>query len=530
MSPSTANLDYQGNTRRTVGMDLQRSEFEDFMNAYRPNLDMSRREQKSGTSSASSEDPKVDLGRSIKRLIKKTQTSSPSLHQKNRREGIQRTSETHERERSATNELKPPPVPSQEKRARRPYSVHLDGSGQSTPSHEGKPRIEHSPVRVIPEHNPPPPHSVKNGRSKPERSSASRDAEQQPPPKPKISEATSTTKNGSKPKAEKPPLPRAEPQVQVKVASPETAASPVVIQSSAPIPVNGKKKTSVKSDSTISSGAELKISSSLEHLSPHCLVIPGNMLNRYLPPKHNPDPLLSLRVIQVPERKYHIILEFQESPTYERPHTSASGLLMVAEEDDVICTRDQWTAFEWLRESHVALNGMLLQNVEKITEFPYVTYLVVGGNKNDLCNKMVHLKQRPFPIHRQQLHFVAGYEETVTVATPPVSQVPEQPTSDRAGYVISLYQVNATEDGLRFEQNWVTWTGARQLYSHVPEWMGLKRISIHKSVVPTKVISYALICEFSSIMDYVTDACVLVDQLRARCCGFIGIYRILDAF
>ncbi|PRD30353.1 UNVERIFIED_CONTAM: hypothetical protein NCL1_26663 [Trichonephila clavipes] len=122
----------------------------------------------------------------------------------------------------------------------------------------------------------------------------------------------------------------------------------------------------------------------------------------------------------------------------------------------------------------------------------------------------------------------SGYEETITITKPPLT-FPEKPPSDKTGFVISLYQVLPGEDGLRFEQNWVMWTGARQLYRNAPDYLGLKRISVHKSVLPTKVINYCLLCEFSNILDHLTDACVVIDHLRARCCGFTGIYRILDS-
>ena len=127
------------------------------------------------------------------------------------------------------------------------------------------------------------------------------------------------------------------------------------------------------------------------------------------------------------------------------------------------------------------------------------------------------------------LSFSAGYEEPVTICKPPLSTFPEKPASDKTGFVICLYQVLEGDDGLKFEQNWVMWTGARQIYRTLPSYMGLKRISVHKSIIPTKTINYVLMCEFSNIMDHLTDACVIIDHLRARCCGFIGIYRVLDA-
>ncbi|GIY98204.1 uncharacterized protein CEXT_116121 [Caerostris extrusa] len=234
-----------------------------------------------------------------------------------------------------------------------------------------------------------------------------------------------------------------------------------------------------------------------------------------------------MRVVPIPERKYHVILEFEESPEPPKMPTSSSGLMVVTP-DITASTRDQMLLFSWLRESHVAAMGMLLVNVERLTEFPFVTYLVVNGGRHELSQRLQSVDSRPIPENIRQRHFLAGYEETITITKPPLT-FPEKPPSDKTGFVVSLYQVLPGEDGLKFEQNWVMWTGARQLYRTAPEHLGLKRISVHKSVLPTKIINYCLLCEFSNIMAHLTDACVMIDHLRARCCGFTGIYRILDS-
>ncbi|GBM07886.1 hypothetical protein AVEN_39382-1 [Araneus ventricosus] len=75
-----------------------------------------------------------------------------------------------------------------------------------------------------------------------------------------------------------------------------------------------------------------------------------------------------MRVIPIPERKYHVILEFEESPDPPQRMTSPSGLTVVAP-DVYPSSRDQMHLFSWLRESHVAAVGMLLGNVEKMSEY-----------------------------------------------------------------------------------------------------------------------------------------------------------------
>ncbi|CAL1264379.1 unnamed protein product [Larinioides sclopetarius] len=477
----------------TSPLALQRSEFEDFANAYRPTLDVSRTSRPEPPKPV--EETKGDFGRSIKKLIKRPQ-GSPSVQNKNKK-SIQRTptlapstSGHQERERSVTSDVRP----ISEKKPKRPVSANIE-----TTLLPPQPKTSVGPTMM--------PSMLDTNLVKTEI-----------PLPPQQSPVLAPG-----PKTSKPPVkvPKNENGDHLRLPPPESAtAPPVVVHTPAvPKPIPAKKKVSIQEDNR-RSGTDFSSDA-------HCLIISGNNIGRFFPPRHNPDPVLSMRVIPIPERKYHVILEFEESPDPPQRMTSTSGLMVVAP-DVYPSPRDQTHLFSWLRESHVAAVGMLLGNVEKMTDFPFVTYLVVNGGRHELSQKLQGIEARQIPESLRRRLFLAGYEEPVTITKPPLT-FPEKPSSEKTGYVVSLYQVLPGEDGVKFEQNWVMWTGARQLYRTAPDYMGLKRISVHKSVLPTKVINYCLLCEFSNIMDYLTDACVMIDHLRARCCGFTGIYRILDS-
>ncbi|XP_022699910.1 uncharacterized protein LOC111266582 [Varroa jacobsoni] len=101
----------------------------------------------------------------------------------------------------------------------------------------------------------------------------------------------------------------------------------------------------------------------------------------------------------------------------------------------------------------------------------------------------------------------------------------------RTGYIVSFFRVFPGEDSERLDRSWPLWTGARQIHGRLPKCVGLNRISFHKKVDPhSSGITYVLLCECPRIMDYLTEACVLVDQLRARCCGYTALYRVIDSF
>ncbi|KAK4002413.1 hypothetical protein OUZ56_004241 [Daphnia magna] len=70
-------------------------------------------------------------------------------------------------------------------------------------------------------------------------------------------------------------------------------------------------------------------------------------------------------------------------------------------------------------------------------------------------------------------------------------------------------------------------TGARILYQCVPRCVGLRRITLHKSVSAGDKL-YTLMCECSSFMDHLQEAAYIAPALRARLCGYWSIYRVAD--
>jgi hypothetical protein len=72
-------------------------------------------------------------------------------------------------------------------------------------------------------------------------------------------------------------------------------------------------------------------------------------------------------------------------------------------------------------------------------------------------------------------------------------------------------------------------TGARILYQCVPRCVGLRRITLHKSVSAGDKL-YTLMCECSSFMDHLQEAAYIAPALRARLCGYWSIYRVADVY
>lgn len=58
----------------------------------------------------------------------------------------------------------------------------------------------------------------------------------------------------------------------------------------------------------------------------------------------------------------------------------------------------------------------------------------------------------------------------------------------------------------------------------------MRRISLHKSVAAKGDKMYLLICECADLLKDISAAAVLIPALRARLCGYTGLYRPIQAF
>ena len=68
------------------------------------------------------------------------------------------------------------------------------------------------------------------------------------------------------------------------------------------------------------------------------------------------------------------------------------------------------------------------------------------------------------------------------------------------------------------------------LYKNLPRGVGLRRITLHKTLNLRQEVVYLLIVECSHFMDHIGEAANLLPILRARICGYTGIFRCIDSF
>lgn len=70
----------------------------------------------------------------------------------------------------------------------------------------------------------------------------------------------------------------------------------------------------------------------------------------------------------------------------------------------------------------------------------------------------------PRAIRYTAMHTLDLYNEVATIARPPLDAAAtpgakRPPRSPATGYIISVYKVFEGDDGEKFEQNWLYWTG-----------------------------------------------------------------------
>ncbi|XP_052755269.1 uncharacterized protein LOC113509749 isoform X1 [Galleria mellonella] len=287
---------------------------------------------------------------------------------------------------------------------------------------------------------------------------------------------------------------------------------------------------------------------SLATLERDCFVIPAHALDRFLPdgvplpvPPPTPEKGIttktaqnSLSILEVADPKLCILAHLMSplepiEPILESPlakplmkQKTAAGELL----NDVA-------------QANTAVGGMLLANMERNAEFPFISYYVINTTQSDpllFYNNMRSAslsKFDPKSMRYSAAHTLDLYSEVAMICRPPFNDLaggPKKSHTPTTGFIISVYKVFEGDDGERFERNWLYWTGARMLYRHLPHSVGMRKIALHKSVAQHGDKMYLLVCECANLLDNLSGAAMLVTALRARLCGYTGLYRPIQTF
>ncbi|XP_075227004.1 uncharacterized protein LOC142327663 isoform X2 [Lycorma delicatula] len=272
----------------------------------------------------------------------------------------------------------------------------------------------------------------------------------------------------------------------------------------------------------------------LATLDRDCFIIPVASLDRFLP-AGVPLPLAEskpsvLSVLEVDDPKLCVLIHLMTQMEPIEPLLE-SPLAMPH-------IKQKTTACDLLTEvgsAKTATEGMLLANLEKNAEFPFISYYVINKSQTDpreffqMCRATSLRKFDPRSLKYTAAHTFDIFNEVATIARPPLDTVSKRPHTNSTGFIISVYKVFEGDDGEKFEKNWLYWTGARMIYRYLPKSAGLRRITLHKSQSGGDKL-YLLLVECSNFLQDLTAAAVLIPALRARLCGYTGLYRTTAVF
>ncbi|XP_076235581.1 uncharacterized protein LOC143179983 isoform X1 [Calliopsis andreniformis] len=276
---------------------------------------------------------------------------------------------------------------------------------------------------------------------------------------------------------------------------------------------------------------------SLATLDRDCFIIPLASLERFLPAgvplyfdsfQHAPiadkkRPGSPLSVLEVEDPKQCVLAHFMT------PLEALDPLVESPVSRPLVLQRD--TAAELVAEiAPSASQSILLTNMEKNADFPFIAYYLINKQNTDpvdFYNEVQCAALRKFDprdLRYAASHTLDLFNEVATIARPPLEPPGVRPPIPSTGYIVSIFKVFEGDDGLKFEQNWLYWTGARMIYRYLPKSVGLRRITLHKSMSQGDKM-YLLICECSQLQDNLSAAAILLPALRARLCGYTGLYR-----
>ncbi|KAE8742241.1 hypothetical protein FOCC_FOCC012212 [Frankliniella occidentalis] len=243
---------------------------------------------------------------------------------------------------------------------------------------------------------------------------------------------------------------------------------------------------------------------SLAHLDRDCFIIPLHAVDRFLPegvPMPEPGQLGQLnqagqqqalqggngnvKVLEVADPLLSVLLHLMTpmeplEPALESPLASPH--------------RQQGTAcadlVQEVSKGNSAVRGMLLTNMEKNSEFPYISYYVINSAQTDPKEFFRSLRSAslrkfdPRNIRYTANHTLDLFNEVATIARPPFDpgypSAARRPAPATTGYIVSFYKGDKL---------------------------------------------YLLMVECANFLEDLSAAAVLIPALRARLCGYTGIYR-----
>ncbi|KAG0716870.1 hypothetical protein GWK47_008629 [Chionoecetes opilio] len=293
--------------------------------------------------------------------------------------------------------------------------------------------------------------------------------------------------------------------------------------------------------------------STLKHDS---LMIPAARMAQFFPAGH-PIPTTTshgrLRLLEAPQQNLKVVFHMMGHAVHVAPALSSPLQDLYSQHRDCVLKAFR-AAVGGAGASSAALQGMVLLNLERGGEMgagqchhqeyyilivygvPFHDIVGVDGRQCDyrlIINKLRNLSLEVFDPVKTGFscpHLFDTFEEVAMLARPPLEKIARKATTSATGYILTVFKVFEGDDSVKFERNWLSWTGAGTLYKSLSNEVGLRRLTLHKSRSQGGMLHYILLCDCSNFLTSIHQAVKAIPSLRMRLCGDMGLYRPISTY
>ncbi|XP_063880324.1 uncharacterized protein LOC135111179 isoform X2 [Scylla paramamosain] len=321
----------------------------------------------------------------------------------------------------------------------------------------------------------------------------------------------------------------------------QTAATLALLREQRRLIAERALKQAEEEEAEMASSSQVPVT--LSTLKQDSLMIPASRMAQFFPAGH-PIPTSSshgrLRLLEAPEQNIQVVFHMMGHATHVTPALCSPLQDLYTQHRDCVLKAFR-AAVSGAGVSNAALQGMVLLNLERggemgAVEYPFMMVWVVDGRQCDsrlVISKLRQLSLEVFDPAKTGFscpHYFDTFEEVAMLARPPLEKLTRKATTSATGYILTVFKVFEGDDSVKFERNWLSWTGARTLYKSLISEVGLRRLTLHKSRAQGGMLHYVLLCDCANFLTNLHQAVRAIPSLRLRLCGDMGLYRPISTY
>ncbi|MPC21718.1 hypothetical protein E2C01_014712 [Portunus trituberculatus] len=289
----------------------------------------------------------------------------------------------------------------------------------------------------------------------------------------------------------------------------QAAASLALLREQRRIIAERALKQAEEEEAAMASSSQVPVT--LSTLKQDSLMIPAARMAQFFPAGH-PIPTSSnhgrLRLLEAPEQNIQVVFHMMGHATHVTPALCSPLQDLYTQHRDCVLKAFR-AAVSGAGVNNAALQGMVLLNLERggemgagqpdhlknltpsidvlhlhyqfgkifssfrmgcglyggAVEYPFMMVWVVDGRQCDsrlVISKLRQLSLEVFDPAKTGFscpHYFDTFEEVAMLARPPLEKLMRKATTSATGYILTVFKVFEGDDSVKFERNWLSWTG-----------------------------------------------------------------------